>query len=105
MMQPLFCLYSKYIFLQQGSRFLFWKMRANLKSFYCVYSVHCTLYTCDTWHAAAFFFTVHCAGIFFVLPCIETYQKVDLRTITLDVPPQEVMYIEAKMAVKNRSKM
>ena len=29
-------------------------------------------------------------GIFFVLPCIETYQKVDLRTITLDVPPQEV---------------
>jgi hypothetical protein len=29
-------------------------------------------------------------GIFFVLPCIESYQKVDLRTITLDVPPQEV---------------
>ena len=25
-----------------------------------------------------------------MLPCIETYQKVDLRTITLDVPPQEV---------------
>ena len=31
------------------------------------------------------------AGLFFVLPCIETYQKVDLRTITLDVPPQEVL--------------
>ncbi|CAB4056838.1 STOM [Lepeophtheirus salmonis] len=30
-------------------------------------------------------------GIFFVLPCIENYQKVDLRTITLDVPPQEVL--------------
>jgi len=30
-------------------------------------------------------------GIFFVLPCIETYQGVDLRTITLDVPPQEVL--------------
>ena len=29
-------------------------------------------------------------GIFFILPCIETYQKVDLRTITLGVPPQEV---------------
>merc|ERR1712051_443862 len=29
-------------------------------------------------------------GIFSVLPCIETYQGVDLRTITLDVPPQEV---------------
>ena len=24
------------------------------------------------------------------MPCIETYQKVDLRTITLGVPPQEV---------------
>lgn len=31
------------------------------------------------------------AGIFFVLPCIESYQKVDLRTITLGVPPQEVI--------------
>ena len=31
------------------------------------------------------------AGIFFVLPCIEAYQKVDLRTITLGVPPQEVL--------------
>merc|ERR1712223_2016005 len=30
-------------------------------------------------------------GLFFVLPCIESYQKVDLRTITLDVPPQEVL--------------
>ena len=24
------------------------------------------------------------------MPCIESYQKVDLRTITLGVPPQEV---------------
>ena len=33
------------------------------------------------------------SGIFFVLPCIESYQKVDLRTITLGVPPQEVSNI------------
>ena len=26
------------------------------------------------------------------MPCIETYQKVDLRTITLGVPPQEVFF-------------
>ncbi len=32
------------------------------------------------------------SGIFFVLPCIESYQKVDLRTITLGVPPQEVKH-------------
>jgi len=30
-------------------------------------------------------------GIFFVLPCIESYERVDLRTITLGVPPQEVL--------------
>lgn len=30
-------------------------------------------------------------GIFFVLPCIEEYSKVDLRTLTFDVPPQEVI--------------
>ena len=31
------------------------------------------------------------AGIFFVLPCIESYTKVDLRTVSFDVPPQEVL--------------
>ncbi|KAL3252024.1 hypothetical protein MRX96_054968 [Rhipicephalus microplus] len=31
------------------------------------------------------------AGIFFILPCIENYTKVDLRTLTFDVPPQEVL--------------
>lgn len=29
-------------------------------------------------------------GLFFVLPCIDEYSVVDLRTITFDVPPQEV---------------
>ena len=37
-----------------------------------------------------YFFFSPLLGIFFVLPCIESYQKVDLRTITLGVPPQEV---------------
>merc|ERR1719220_2860303 len=30
-------------------------------------------------------------GIFFVIPCINTYRKVDLRTVSFDVPPQEVL--------------
>lgn len=30
-------------------------------------------------------------GVFFVLPCIEEYQNVDLRTVSFDVPPQEVL--------------
>lgn len=29
-------------------------------------------------------------GIFFIIPCIDTYCKVDLRTVSFDVPPQEV---------------
>ena len=30
-------------------------------------------------------------GIFFILPCIDTYIKVDLRVISFDVPPQEIL--------------
>ncbi|KAH9402535.1 hypothetical protein TYRP_016063 [Tyrophagus putrescentiae] len=30
-------------------------------------------------------------GLFFILPCIDDYSVVDLRTITFDVPPQEVL--------------
>ncbi|XP_011291115.3 band 7 protein AGAP004871-like [Musca domestica] len=30
-------------------------------------------------------------GIFFILPCIDSYARVDLRTRTYDVPPQEVL--------------
>ena len=29
-------------------------------------------------------------GIFSVIPCIDTYKCVDLRTVSFDVPPQEV---------------
>ncbi|EDO43325.1 predicted protein, partial [Nematostella vectensis] len=30
-------------------------------------------------------------GMFFILPCIDSYQKVDLRTVSFDVPPQEIL--------------
>ena len=30
-------------------------------------------------------------GLFFILPCIDTFTVIDLRTITLDVPPQEIL--------------
>ena len=40
-------------------------------------------------------------GIFFIVPCVDSYQKVDMRTLTFDVPPQEVslLYI---ISVRNR---
>jgi len=30
-------------------------------------------------------------GIFFIIPCMDTIQVVDLRTISFDVPPQEIL--------------
>lgn len=33
-------------------------------------------------------------GIFFILPCIDNYCKVDLRTVSFDVPPQEVRVLQ-----------
>ena len=30
-------------------------------------------------------------GLFFVLPCIDSYQEVDLRVVSFDVPPQEIL--------------
>ena len=31
-------------------------------------------------------------GLFFVMPCVDSYKKVDLRTVSFDVPPQEVFH-------------
>jgi erythrocyte band 7 integral membrane protein len=30
-------------------------------------------------------------GLFFILPCVDDIITVDLRTITFDVPPQEIL--------------
>ncbi|XP_015789151.1 mechanosensory protein 2 isoform X2 [Tetranychus urticae] len=30
-------------------------------------------------------------GIFFIIPCIDSYCKIDLRTVSFDVPPQEIL--------------
>ena len=29
-------------------------------------------------------------GLFFVVPCIDNFHSVDMRTVSFDVPPQEV---------------
>uniref|UniRef100_H2Y8J6 Band 7 domain-containing protein n=1 Tax=Ciona savignyi TaxID=51511 RepID=H2Y8J6_CIOSA len=38
-------------------------------------------------------------GIFFVIPCTDEYRKVDLRTVSFDVPPQEVNLHFLTMAI------
>jgi len=30
-------------------------------------------------------------GLFFIIPCVDDFKKVDLRTISFDVPPQEIL--------------
>lgn len=37
-------------------------------------------------------------GLFFIIPCLDTYRKVDLRVVSFDIPPQEV-----KIMSKNRN--
>ena len=32
------------------------------------------------------------------MPCIESYERVDLRTITLGVPPQEVLSLSPSLS-------
>lgn len=34
-----------------------------------------------------------CLGLFFVLPCTDNFVKVDLRTVSFDIPPQEVSFL------------
>lgn len=39
------------------------------------------------------------AGLFFILPCTDNFIKVDMRTISFDIPPQEVRWA---FAINNR---
>ena len=29
-------------------------------------------------------------GVFFIIPCVDTYEKIDMRSQTFEIPPQEV---------------
>merc|ERR1719410_2620409 len=30
-------------------------------------------------------------GVFFIIPCVDVYEKVDMRTQTFEIPPQEIL--------------
>jgi erythrocyte band 7 integral membrane protein len=30
-------------------------------------------------------------GLFFILPCVDNYINIDIRTVSFDVPPQEIL--------------
>ena len=29
-------------------------------------------------------------GVFFIIPCVDMYEKIDMRSQTFEIPPQEV---------------
>ena len=31
-------------------------------------------------------------GVFFIIPCVDVYEKIDMRSQTFEIPPQEVKY-------------
>ena len=32
-------------------------------------------------------------GVFFIIPCVDIYEKIDMRSQTFEIPPQEVMKV------------
>ena len=34
-------------------------------------------------------------GVFFIIPCLDIYEKIDMRSQTFEIPPQEVENIES----------
>ena len=36
-------------------------------------------------------------GVFFVIPCVDVYEKIDMRTGTYEIPPQEVRLIFSRI--------
>ena len=38
-------------------------------------------------------------GVFFIIPCVDIYQKIDMRTATYEIPPQEVINNETMIVI------
>ena len=32
-------------------------------------------------------------GVFFIIPCVDVYEKIDMRSQTFEIPPQEVISV------------
>ena len=38
-------------------------------------------------------------GVFFTIPCVDTHVKIDLRTATYEIPPQEVSSQRGELSI------
>ena len=52
--------------------------------------MYCTVLYCTLLYCTVLYSAVQGPGLFFVMPCIDSFQAVDMRTVSFDVPPQEV---------------
>ena len=43
-------------------------------------------------------------GVFFIIPCVDIYEKIDMRTATYEIPPQEVRIFLQKTVVIAKTK-
>ena len=43
-------------------------------------------------------------GVFFIIPCLDVFEKIDMRTSTYDVPPQEVIHSLPNNFISNVSR-
>ena len=40
-------------------------------------------------------------GVFFIIPCVDIFEKIDLRVQNFDVPPQEVILLSRMWMIFN----
>ena len=38
-------------------------------------------------------------GVFFIIPCVDVYEKIDMRSQTYEIPPQEVGFTAGSLRV------
>ena len=41
-------------------------------------------------------------GVFFVIPCVDVYEKIDMRSQTFEIPPQEVILNNILKKISNK---
>ena len=44
-------------------------------------------------------------GVFFIIPCVDIYEKIDMRTATYEIPPQEVKTCQWKFTTNFKTQI
>ena len=96
----LVCLVEQYILTKSGSYFIL-ILQLDLSRFICIRFwtkvININVKVVQEYERAVIFRLgrllsggARGPGVFFVIPCVDVYEKIDLRTATYEIPPQEV---------------